>query len=86
MGLYGGTSGLSAQNGTSRLHSYLGEKVNLYVRSTYFLKAQPSLVTMVPSVSVNSVCFEVLLPKSGCLSEKVIFCMLSSANLASSGI
>ena len=29
MGLYGGTSGLSAQNGTSRLHSYLGEKVNL---------------------------------------------------------
>ena len=53
------------------------------------MKAQPSLVTMVPSISVNPVFFEVLRPKSGCLSERKRFFPISvqnSANLASSGI
>ena len=53
------------------------------------MKAQPSLVTMVSSISVNSVFFEVLRPKSGCLSERKRFfsiSVLNSANLASSGI
>ena len=53
------------------------------------MKAQPSLVTMVPSISVNSVFFEALRSQSGCLSEKSDFFPFSEqsgANLVSSGI
>ena len=50
------------------------------------MKAQPSLVTMVPSISVNQVFLEVFRPKSGCLSEKRDFFGQSGANPASNWI
>ena len=42
----------------------------IYVQSAYCPKAQPSLVTIIPSMSMNSVFFETLGPLSSCLSEK----------------
>ena len=91
MGPYGSASGAGVhKNGASHLRSYLWEEsVSTYIRSAYFMKAQPLLVMMVPSISVNSVFFKALRPQSGCLSEKsgvFPFSKQSGANLVSSGI
>ena len=71
IGPYGGVSGTRSDQKWCFAFVFIslaGKRI--CVQSAYCLKAQPSLVIMVPSISMNSVFFEILGPLSGYLSEK----------------
>ena len=82
---YGGASGAESDQKWCFAYAfiYLVRKC-IYVQSAHYLKAQSSLVTMMSSISVNSIFFGALGRQSGWLSEKNS--EQSGANLASSGI
>ena len=84
---YGGASGAESDQKWCFAYAFISlVRKCIYVQSAHYLKAQSSLVTMMSSISVNSVFFGALGRQSGWLSEKKWVFEQSGANLASSGI
>ena len=88
---YGGASGAESDQKWCFVYAFISlVRKCIYVQSAHYLKAQSSLVTMMSSISVNSVFFGALGRQSGWLSGKksgfFAFSEQSGANLASSGI
>ena len=70
---YGGASGAESDQKWCFAYAFISlVRKCIYVQSAHYLKAQSSLVTMMSSISVNSVFFGALGRQSGWLSEEKV--------------